>query len=201
MYSSYTAWVAGVKDWLDVDDYTDAKIGEFIEFGQLRLDRELNSYPLEKSTPLTVAANGVTTLPVDFNRVRLVSIAGTGTYDAVSKNEFVKEKTDETDRHIYVIDAGTLSLWPTPIQGAIVTFDYYQKVPPIKTGVNSNLYTDSHADLLLWASMIEGFTYMVENDRLQVFETKYQSALDNYNNNPKKIKLGSTPLRRAVRIA
>jgi hypothetical protein len=129
-----------------------------------------------------------------------VSVAGIGTFDPVSKSEFVNKVARGDNEPVFTIDAGSLSLWPTQSSGGTVTFDYYIKVPPITSAVNTNLYTMHHADLLLWASMIEGFVYMIENDRLQVFEGRYQNAIEAFNFNPKRIKLGATPLRRMIRM-
>jgi hypothetical protein len=200
MYNDYPAWVTGVKDWLDVDEYSDAKIGEFIELAQLRLDRELNSYHME-ATELLVSVDGNFTLPADFNRVRLVSLGGTGTYDPVSKSEYVNQVARNESNRIFTIDANNLAIWPLVSDGTEIMFDYYFKTDHIQTGINVNMYTEHHADLLLWASMIEGFLYMTENDRLQIFEAKYQNAIEAFNFNPKRIKMGSTPLKRMVRTA
>lgn len=48
IFQGYNEWVAGVKNFLDIDDVSDAQIQTFISLAQIRLNRELASYPMEK---------------------------------------------------------------------------------------------------------------------------------------------------------
>jgi len=200
LYANYAAWVSGVKDWLDADHLTDAQIGSFISLAQDRMNRELSVFEMEATVTLT-AASGSVTLPANFNRIRQVSVAGVGTYDASTKGEIVKVTADKNeDRRFFAIDAGSIIIWPTLLDGAQVTVDYYVNVPSIGAGLNSNVFSDSYANLLLYASMAEGSNFIVEDDRAQGFEAKYLLNLEIANQKSKRVKLGSTPLRRVVRV-
>lgn len=200
MYANLAAWITGVRDWLDADHLTDDQITGFINLAQARLNRELNAWEMEATSPRTVAL-GVITLPADFNRIRQVSVAGVGTYDAVTKGDLVNLKAaDDEKRRVFAVDAGSILLWPTIADGTVVDVDYYVKVPAISVSVNTNLFTTYFSDLMLWASLIEGHIFIDEADRAQFYEAKYLAALNTTNLNPKRVKMGSTPLRRAVRI-
>lgn len=199
MFANYQAWISGVRDWLDAAHLTDAQVSGFISLAQARLNRELNAWEMEASEDQSVSANLVT-LPGDFSRVRQVSVSGVGTYDASSKGEITNKAAvrDET-RRLFAIDAGSIMLYPAILDGVTVTVDYYVKVPEISAGVPSNVFTTEYADLMLWAALVEGSNFIVEDDRASLFEAKYQSALEQSNQNPKRVKFGSTPLRRLVR--
>lgn len=199
LYANYTAWTAGVRDWLDADHLSDAEVQGFISLAQSRLNRELNAWEMEATINRT-AASGAVTLPADFSRIRQVSVDGTGVYEASTKGEIANRKAadDETQR-LFAIDAGGIVLWPTPVDGTVVAIDYYMAVPQISGSVASNVFTLNYSDLMLWACLVEGSNYLVEDDRAQLFEGKYQVALNASNQNPKKVKLGSTPLRRTMR--
>lgn len=199
LYANYAAWVSGVKDWLDADHLTDAQIQSFISLAQSRLNRELNAWEMEATAAL-VSVSGAVSLPADFNRIRQVSIAGVGTYDASTKGEIVNMGAayDQT-RRLFAVDAGTIILYPTISNGVTVTIDYYEKVPEISVSVASNVFTTDYADLMLWAALVEGSNFIVEDDRATLFEGRYQLALEQSNQKPKRVKLGSTPLRRVVR--
>lgn len=201
LYANYTAWVSGVRTWLDADHLTDAQVQTFLSLAHDRLNRELNAWEMEATINRT-AASGVVTLPADFSRIRQVSIDGVGTYSASTKGEIANRKAldDETER-LFAIDAGTITLWPTLIDGTVVVIDYYVSVPKISISVASNIFTNNYSDLLLWASLVEGSLFIVEDERGAIFEAKYQTALKASNENPKKVKLGSTPLRRLIRSA
>lgn len=199
LYATYSAWVAGVKDWLDADHLTDAQIGGFISLAQARLNRELNAWEME-ATASPVAAAGAVSLPADFNRIRQVSISGVGTYDASTKGEIANmaAKYDES-RRLFAIDAGSITLYPVISDGVTVVIDYYVKVPEISVSVDTNLFTTNYSDVMLWASLVEGSGFIVEDERSAIFEAKFQTALEQSNQQPKKVKFGSTPLRRFVR--
>ena len=201
MYSNYAAWIAGVKDWLDADNLTDAQIGAFLGLAQARLDRELNAWEMEATEDVASFLN-ILSLPDDFSRIRQVSVAGVGTYDASTKGEIANltAKRDES-RRLFAIDAGAIQLYPNVIDGTMVTIDYYVKVPEISASVPTNLFTTNYADVMLWASLVEGSIFIVEDERGAIFEAKYRTALEQSNQQPKKVKMGSTPLRRFVRSA
>ena len=199
LYATYADWITGVRDWLDADHLTDAQVEGFIALAQERMNRELAAWEMEETEDQVVAASLVN-LPADFNRIRQVSIAGLGTFDASTKGEIINKTAqgDET-RRLFAIDAGTIILWPAVGDGAVVTIDYYVKVEPISLTLDSNIFTDSYARLLLWAALIEGSKFIVEDDRSQGFERDYATDLEIANQVPKRIKMGSTPLRRLVR--
>lgn len=199
LYANYAAWVAGVKDWLDAAHLSDAQIGTFISLAQDRLNRDLAAWEMEATEDVGAYASLVP-LPDDFNRIRQVSVDGAGIYQASTKGEIARRKAsdDETER-LFAIDAASVILWPTPIDGTAVTIDYFVKVPKISATAASNIFSSSYPDLLLWASLVEGSLFIVEDERGAIYEAKYQAGLKASNENPKKVKLGSTPLRRMVR--
>lgn len=200
MYANLAAWITGVRDWLDADHLTDDQITGFVNLAQARLNRELNAWEMEATSPRTVAL-GVITLPADFNRIRQVSVANVGTYDAVSKGDLVNATAvDDKTRRIFAVDAGAIQFWPTLADGVVVDVDYFVKVPAISVSINTNLFTTYFSDLMLWAALIEGHTFIDESDRAQLFEVKYLAALNTTNLNPKRVKMGSTPLRRINRM-
>lgn len=201
LYANYAEWVAGVKDWLDADHLTDAQIGTFLSLAQDRMNRELAAYEME-ATQTQTSVSGVVTLPADFNRIRQVSISGVGTFEASTKGEIADmSAASNKDRNVFAIDAGTIILYPTIVNGTAVVIDYYVKVPSISVSVPTNLFTEDFSDMLLWAALTEGSNFIVEDDRAQLFESRYATALEINNQKPKKVKLGSTPLRRFVRSA
>lgn len=200
LYATYAAWLAGIRDWLDADHLTDAQIAAALDLAQTRMNRELNAWEME-ATASPVSVSSAVSLPADFNRIRQVSIDGVGTYDASTKGEIVNMRAakDET-RRLFAIDAGAIILYPAIGDGVTVTIDYYVKVPVISVSVATNIFTTEYSDLMLYAALVEGSNFIVEDDRGGLFESKYQAALEASNQKPKKVKLGSTPLRRFVRI-
>ena len=206
--TNYIAWIAYVRDWIGADDYTEAQIGQFLDLAQERLNTDLMSFPMEKLFHRTILAPDyqqpidlVTTIP-DFGKVRLVSVQGVGALDVAALNEYVDKAQDLTNSEItpqiYNIDAQKLYIWPWPAEGKTVDIHYYENVPALSNLLNSNTFSTAHPDLLLYASALEAAPYMVEDERVQVWESKYTTGVLSANANSVKIKMGSTPLMRKI---
>jgi len=201
-------WVAYVRDWIGADEYSDAQVGHFLDLAQVRLNTDLYSYPMEKLFHHPITEIGVN-LPIDlaviipdFGKIRLVSVQGVGPLDVAALNEYVAREQDLYDTcftpAMYNIDAGKLYVWPWPAVDAVVDIHYYEKVPLLSTAVNVNTFTTHHPDLLLFAASLEAAPYMVEDERIPVWESKYMAGVMVANTNVNKIKMGSTPLLRKI---
>jgi hypothetical protein len=203
--TSYTGWVAYVRNWIGADDYSDAQIGQFLDLAQVKLNTDLMSFPMEKLFHHTVLAPDPIDLALiipDFGKIRLVSVQGVGPLDVAALNEYVEKGQDLLNTCItptlYNIDAGKLYIWAWPAIDAVVDIHYYEKVPALSTLVASNTFSLHHPDLLLYAASLEAAPYMVEDERIQVWESKYTGGVLAVNAASAKIKMGSTPLKRQI---
>jgi hypothetical protein len=200
-------WVAYVRDWIGADEYSDAQVGRFLDLGQVRLNTDLMSYRMEKLVSLVPLAEAMfidllAAIP-DFGKIRLVSVQGIGPLDVAALNEYVTKDQDLTNTcyipEMYNIDAGKLYIWPWPAVDAVIDIHYYESVPLLSTTINSNTFTTYHPDLLLYAAVLEAAPYMVEDERIPVWENKYAVGVASVNAASTKIKFGSTPLLRMIK--
>jgi hypothetical protein len=201
-------WVSYVRNWIGADDYSDAQIGNFIDLAHVRLNTDLMSYPMEKLFHHTILAPDhqqpidlAMTIP-DFGKVRLVSVQGIGALDVAALNEYVDKAGDLTNTcyipELYNIDHQMLYIWPWPAEDAVVDIHYYEKVPTLSSSLNTNTFSLYHPDLLLYAATLEAAPYMVEDERIPVWEAKYATGVMTANSAVSKIKMGSTPLLRKI---
>ncbi|RPJ53186.1 MAG: hypothetical protein EHM23_31450 [Acidobacteria bacterium] len=203
-----SGWTAYVRNWIGADEYSDAQIGNFLDLAHVRLNTDLMSYPMEKLFHHTILEPDheqpidLTAVIPDFGKIRLVSVQGVGPLDVAALNEYVtKEQNYVLSDYIpemYNIDANKLYIWPWPGTDAVVDIHYYEKVPVLSETVNSNTFTLHHPDLLLYAASLEAAPYMVEDERIAVWENKYTMGVMTANANVTKIKMGSTPLLRKI---
>ena len=202
-------WISYVRNWIGADEYSDAQINQFLDLAQTRLNTDLMSYPMEKLFHHTILAPDhqqpidlAMTIP-DFGKIRLVSVQGIGSLDVAALNEYVDKAQDLTNTcyipEMYSIDHGLLYIWPWPAEDAVVDIHYYEKVPALSTTVNSNTFTIHHPDILLFAASLEAAPYMVEDERIPVWEAKYATGVMTANTAVTKIKMGSTPLLRKIK--
>jgi len=207
------AWIGYVRDFIGTDEYTDAQVGTFLDLAQNRLNREMMSYGMEAMSPVAITAGHVTVGNIDiltaipkFEKIRLVHIQGTtiGPLHVLSLNEMKKMQAQNDnpggESTHYMIDAGKLYIYPFPAEGAIVEVYFYEKQLLLATTVTeSNVFSLKYPDALLHAACLEAAPYMVEDERIPVWENKYVVALSTANDESNKIKLGSTPLQRRFR--
>jgi len=166
-------------------------------------------------TLITIDAADVTAITIDiitkiptFKKIRLINVQGNrfGPLNVVTINEMKKLQAEDCDKggepKSYAIDAGKLYMYPFPGENAIVEVYFYAKQPLLKEGVvESNVFSLQYPDALLHAACLEAVPYMDEDERIPVWENKYLVAISTANEESDKIKLGSTPLKRIVRVA
>jgi hypothetical protein len=205
LFANYAAWIVGLKDWLSVADYTDNQVAMFLSLAQLRLNRELMSYEMEGAVTPTVSSTPlqIHSSVQDFNKIRLVSYPGVGSLSVMAINEMKTQlEVDPSPGtpSYYCIDAGKLYLYPKPSDYTMVDFLYYKQIPLLSSTRDTNVFSIYHSDLLLFAASLEAAPYMESDDRIPVWQDKYAQALEAYSTVSKKIKMGSTPLKREVLI-
>jgi len=210
--TTYVDWIALVKDWCDVDDMSDARIQVCISLAELRLNRELNSQWMEANITIPVVNANPINLSVSvpsYNRVRLV-VAGTNGVPLVTLalNEFQKLVAGQNatgassglQPQFYCIEGNNLLLFPVASVASNILLYYYTQVAPLSATVNSNVFSTKHADVLLYACALEVSKFIVEDERIPVWESAYLQALDASNNVAKNSKMGSTPLKREITL-
>lgn len=209
--TTYVGWITYIRDWLSADEYSDAQIASFLDLAQLRLNREMESYGMEADVQITLAGATpvtITGLVADFNKIRLVSIPTVGPLDVVSINEMKKlleenPGSEGTTPKKYAIDAGKLYIYPEMAAGEVIDFFYYKKIPYLSTTppVGSNVFSSDHPDALLYASLLAAAPYMKDDEDTAAWSASYLAALSTGNSVSNRIKLGSTPLKREIKVA
>lgn len=213
-FTTYAGWLAGLKAWIDSDDLSDDVFAVCLLLAQTRLNRELDSQYMEAVAVIPVITSGLpiplmTAVP-DYNRVRLVtSSQNLLPLESLAFNEYQMHVSgkygdgspigDNSDKPgEYAIEGLSLYVVPYASGGSTLTIHYYKKVPPIGPTLNTNVFTESHFDALLFASCLEVSRYIVEDERIPVWEAAYQNAVQSIGTVAAQSKLGSTPLRRQV---
>jgi len=129
MFTGYQGWIDGIRDWLDVDDYTDAQIASFLSLAQVRMNTDLMSSRMEKNTTLTI--DGVDIIPgepvdldtaiPDFSKIRLVIPSwAKKASDVAAINELLSYIASDAyyddELTYYAIDSMQLHMYPPTLQ-------------------------------------------------------------------------------------
>lgn len=204
--TSYSGWIERVKIWLDVPDLDDDVFGNCIDGATERLNRDLNSQWMEDSFDFTVVnadepIDLIGEIP-DFNRMRLVTIAGAKPLAAVALNEYKLEKITNlsTTPRVYCVNKMQLLIWPLPAVDDVIEIDYYVKVPALSDDKDSNVFSLRHPDIFLYASVLEATPFILEDERLPTWTTFYNNIRDAINVTADRATKGSTPLKREIKV-
>lgn len=210
LFTGYDGWLEGIRDWLDVDEFTDTQIATFLYLAHLRLNKSLESEFMQESVTIPVATGGIPIpiLPLveDFNKVRLVGFPGEKPMEALLIHEIItkigeEKRTDPRVAHEpgwYCLDSMELYIYPWAVTDSLIDFYYYKKIPQLTEEEPSNVFTEHHEEALLYATCVEATPYMDEDERASTWATMLVDIIESINSDAKKATHGSSPIRRRI---
>ena len=166
------------KALLNRSDITDSLADTFLDQGIARIQRQLRIPSMEKVTTYNVtSATNEILLPNDFLEVISLSYDG-HQLDRVPQREILeRQKTGEQGQpHYFCRIGGSYKLSPVPTSGTI-TLDYYAQFPAMTQDTDENILAQVASDLIIYSALTYAADFFID-DRLQVFEAKYQQFLD-----------------------
>jgi len=179
---NYTDLLASVASWLNRTDLT-AVIPDFITLAEERIARDLRARRQVVTTALmTVGGVQSVTLPADFLEAENIAITSTSPQAAMSiiTPEIMDRKYPagyQTGQPVvYCYLGNTIQFGPTPDAAYTISLDYYQRLN-IATSTTNWLLTN-HPSIYLNACLVEGCAYLMDVDKAQAYDARYNAAVD-----------------------
>lgn len=180
--ATYTNLLASVAAWLNRTDLT-AVIPDFVTLAEGRIARDLRLRKQVVNTTLSTAA-GVQSLalPSDFLELENITLSGTsppGALSAVSPEYLDRKYPDAyytAQPQVYAIVGDALLFGPTPDGVYAVELAYYQRFTALASSSTNWLLTN-HPTVYLNACLVEGSAYLMDIDKAQAYESRYQAAM------------------------
>jgi hypothetical protein len=183
---TYAELQTAIAGWLNRDDLTD-EIPDFIELAEDRMNRD--SRLRQVATRAFTAAQNYT-LPTDFKRpISLYHDGPTyyGPLNIVSPNELPIYKARHGDTGVphfaSIIDVSSgPKLWfaPEPSGAYTLTLTYDAMITALSDSNTTNWLLDAGGDLYLYASLCAAEGYLQEDQRIGVWNQKYEDAARQY---------------------
>jgi len=180
--ANYTDLLASVASWLNRTDLT-AVIPDFITLAEERIARDLRARRQVVTTALmTVGGVQSVTLPADFLEAENIAITSTSPQAAMSiiTPEIMDRKYPagyQTGQPVvYCYLGNTIQFGPTPDAAYTISLDYYQRLN-IATSTTNWLLTN-HPSIYLNACLVEGCAYLMDVDKAQAYDARYNAAVD-----------------------
>lgn len=211
---TYADLTAAVASWLNRTDLA-GQIPDFIVLGETRIKRNQQwfrkIYSVANGTNLTITAQPMV-LPADVRTIDAIwcdTDPWRGTIELLPPSawrDLVTTNDDVTGiptkavfvpmMDTYLASEGPLLyLWPAPGDtGFAVDFTYLANPAPLSTAVN-NLFLQ-HPDLYLYAALAETAPFLQHDERLPMWEARYQQIVSELKIERERAELGGNMVPR-----
>jgi len=179
MIEDYSSLQAALASRINRADQTDA-ITDAIDAATMRLSREMRLFDQEALSTVTSATTEYVVLPTDYNGMKLLTMDGARA-DFYTQEQFENwiATTPYAPNPGYTIVDGQVRLYPVPTVSVPIALRmlYFQRVPELAAGGDTNWVLTNHPDIYLAASMVELLLHMKDEARAQVWEARVQGLL------------------------
>jgi hypothetical protein len=196
--TNYSDIQTSVANYLARSDLTSI-IPDFIRLAELRLRRDLRIRQMLKVvTTTTTAGDSTVELPSDFLQMRDLHFstnpAATLEYQSPS-NLFRNARTTQSGLPtMYTVLAQEFQLAPVPDSNYTLSMLYYASPVFLSGTAPSNAFVAICPDLLLYASLGEAESYLMNDPRLQTWASLYDRGLASLNTSDDQGEYAGSPL-------
>lgn len=184
--ATYSDLQTAVGTWLNRSDLA-AIIPDLITLAEARINSDLYNVRSSeaKTTLTTVAGTSTVTLPTDFVEMKRAQILGA--YNTVLKylspDEIAADYAwNQTSLPVvFTVYGQTMELAPIPDGVYTIELTYFQKLPALSNTNTTNWLLASWPNVYLYAALCEAQPYLMNDERLPVFQAKYKEAIDGVN--------------------
>ena len=196
--TNYTQLKTAVANFLARSDLTD-RIPEFISLAEGRLSRELESRSQEKRANATLTANDeFVALPTDLREVRHVKLL-------TSPNTVLEYKSPVTlesefggttgKPRAYTIVGGEIQFRPVPDTSYNAQIIYVGSISALSDSNLVNTILTRHPDAYLSGALTEAYTYLMDEQRAQIYDTKFTRAIEEIKRDEERSQYGTGTLQ------
>lgn len=193
---------AGLKDAIAMtamrtgDTEFEAAVPSFIRFAELRMSRHLRTRHNEAATTVSIV-DGVGALPTDYAQFRSLSLNGSldHTLEAVDASylTFADPAGQAGTPRFFAIQGDTILTAPKYTGDLVLV--YFRKVPALSDASPTNWALQEFPDLYLYGALIEGAPFMLDDQRVGVWGTMYENAMNAANGDDQLARYSNTAVR------
>lgn len=198
--ATYAELQTAIANYLNRDDLTSI-IPTFIANAEAQINRDVNHWRQETRTDISVSSQYYD-LPADWRSAVRLSVStaeGPVEIEQVSLSDITDMRTVSADTantpRFYAIAGGSLEFYPTPSSTVTVSLVYRATIPALSDSNTSNWLLAHGPDVYLHGSLIDAYTYLHDDQRLQPTTALYTRAVQSLNADSKRAKFGGTGLR------
>jgi tetrahydromethanopterin S-methyltransferase subunit F len=182
----------------------DQTVDTFIDLTEAEMSRRLRHWRMERRSTAILSSQYVP-LPSDFIEPIRLSITSGDTYvlEAESQAQLIDRRakagnTTGLPRYYAIID-GTIEVFPTPSSDYTLEMVYVSKVQALTSSNTTNWVLDYFPDAYLYGSLMHTAPFLEEDQRLTVWSSLFEKAVESINQENANAKFGGAGLRVKIR--
>jgi len=196
-FTSYDNLKTNIADYLARSDLTE-KIPMFVSLAEKRLTRDLRLRQMLQQSTYSLTSGYKVPTPADFLEMKDIHIDANPVINLNFKtvSQFYRLGTSSTTGQPinYTLVSDNFVLAPRPVSGATINMTYY-KIPAVLSDTNpSNEYLEVCPDLLLYASLVESAPFLMNDERLNTWESLYSRGLTSITKSDEQSEFPAQPL-------
>lgn len=192
---TYTELKNIIADELNRQDLTSV-IPTFIRMCEASLNRDLRHWKMEKRATTTFN-DRFHTLPADWLETMRIHLDTGEPLTMISVDEMQVMRPQDGKPTHYAHVAGEIELFPAPDNGYAGEIFYRGKLKGLE--IEENFVSDDHIDIYVYGSLIHSAPYLQDDQRIAVWLSLYQQALNSANAQSQQAKYSGTGLKMKLR--
>ena len=178
---SYSELKTAVANWLKRSDLA-AYTGDLITFGEARIYRDLRIRAMETALSSAISG-GALAVPAGYVELKHAYINASSVYWLQRKTaewmyqNYPTRSSDSSPKFI-AREGENFIFGPYPDSGYTVKGIYYKKLDALSDSNTTNWFTSNAPDLLLFAALCEAEPFLKNDQRVQLWESKYAAVKD-----------------------
>jgi len=196
--STYAELKTAIANFLARDDLTD-QIPNFIQLAESRMNRELETREQQKRVTATLTSGDeYIALPTDLREIREVKLNTSPitvlTYYSPVGLDQSYGTTSTGKPSGYSVVGKELKLRPVPDSSYTAEIIYIGDLNSLSDSATTTLFSRS-PDLYLYGALTEAYTYLLDEQRASVYDSKFTRALEEVKVDEQRSQYGSGSLQ------
>jgi len=196
---TYSDLQTSIASFLARTDLT-AQIPDFIKLAESRMSRELETRSQEKRVQATLTAgNEYISLPTDMREIRSVKLNTSPLtvleYKSPTQIDADYSTTGLNKPDAYSVVGSDLKLRPVPDSAYVAEIIYIGDIEALSATNTTNNILTRHPDAYLSGSLVEAYTYLMDEQRAQVYDQKFSRAIEEIRKDEQRAQYGSGTLK------
>lgn len=174
--TSYSELKTAVANWLNRSDLS-AYITDFVMMGEKRIYRELRVRAMEASLSSAISS-GVIAVPNGYVELKFAYIDGSPVQRLTKKDpgwiyEYYSTRSANGKPNFIAREVDNFIFGPYPDSAYTVKGVYYKRLDALSDVNTTNWFITNAPDLLLFASLAEAEPFLKNDERIALWEAKY----------------------------